>query len=111
MNEAWEPVEIRGPSTTDDFGHVSTSGDSVTVTCRVQPLVLAQDVGVDREGVFETLRVFAPAGTVVRSGCEVKIRGEWFTVLEPPHNFAEFRRPALGRHRPSLVFTCSRGEG
>lgn len=111
MNEAWEPVEIRQRPEVDEYGVPAGHGSSVTVTCRVQPLVLAQDVGQDREGAFVQLRVFAPSGTVVDDDSEVLIRGEWFTVLEPPHDFAAFRRPALSRHRPSVVFVCQRGEG
>ena len=58
------------------------------------------------------LRVFVPLGTVVDADSEVLIRGEWFSVMEPPHDFARvLRRPALSRHRPSVVFTCKRGEG
>lgn len=111
VNEAFEPVEIRSRAETDEYGRPLAPGSSVTVTCRVQPLVLAQDVGQDREGTMMQLRVFAPSGTVVDADSEVLIRGEWFSVMEPPHDFAVFRRPALSRHRPSVVFTCKRGEG
>lgn len=111
MDAAYEPVVIRQREQVDDDGNAVGGGDPVTVTCRVQPLVLNQDVGLDREGTTEQLRVFAPAGTVVDAETEVQIRGNWFTVLDPPHNYAQYRRPSLARHRPSTVFTCERGAG
>ena len=111
MNEAFEPVEIRDRPQVDDDGDLIPGTGSVTVTCRVQPLVLDQDVGVDREGTAEQLRVFAPSGTAVDAESEVVICGRVFRVVEPPHDYAAFRRPRLARHRPSTVFVCERGEG
>lgn len=111
MNEAWEPVTIRQPHAVDDDGNRVEGTESVTVTCRVQPLVLDEDVGRDREGTFTELRVFAPGGTLVTAQSEVEIRGELFRVSEPPHDWSAYRRPALARHRPSVVFIAKRGEG
>jgi hypothetical protein len=111
MNEAFEPVEIRDRPQVDDDGDLIPGTGSVTVTCLVQPLVLDQDVNVDREGTSEQLRVFAPAGTSVSAESEVVIRGRVFRVVEPPHDYAAFRRPRLARHHPSTVFVCERGEG
>lgn len=112
MIDAYEPVEIRSRPQVDDDGNLTDPGeDTRTVICRVQPLILSTDITVDQEGTSAKLRVFAPAGTTVDENSEVKIRGEWYQVMEPPHNYATYRRPAVRRHRPSTVFTCERSEG
>ena len=111
MNEAFEPVTIQDRPVVDDDGYAVGGGDPVTVNCRVQPLVLDEDVGRDREGTYTELRVFAPAGTRVSASSEAMIRGEWFRVSEPPHDWSAYRRPVMRRHRPSVVFVAKRGEG
>ena len=111
MNGAFEPVTIQDRPTTDDDGNLVGGGDPVTVTCRVQPLVLDEDVARDKDGTFTELRVFAPAGTRVTARSEVWILGVLFRVSEPPHNWSMYRRPVLARHRPSVVFIAKRGEG
>lgn len=111
MIEAFEPVTIQDRPVVDDDGYPVGGGDPVTVTCRVQPLVLDEDVGRDRQGTYTELRVFAPAGTRVTSRSQVMIRGEWFDVADPPHDYSLYRRPAMRRHRPSVVFVAKRGEG
>ena len=111
MNAAFEPVTIQDRATVDDDGYPVGGGDPVTVNWRGQPLGLDEDVGRDREGTYTELRVFAPAGTCVSASSEAMIRGEWFRVSEPPHDWSAYRRPVMRRHRPSVVFVAKRGEG
>lgn len=112
MNGAYEPVVIRQRAGVDDDGRKTPPGPSTEKLCRVQPLVLDQDIGTDREGTREELRVFAPAGTDVTDESEARIRGRWYRVTKPPHDYAAYRRPVLARrHRPSVVFVCERGAG
>lgn len=107
-----EPVQFKRAKQFDDDGFpIKGTGGSSTVMCRVQPLVLEQDIGRDHDGTFTELRIFAPAGTPVDSETVVTVRGKDFQVKEPPHDWSQFRRPLVASHRPSVVFVAQRGEG
>lgn len=62
------------------------------------------------QGDLQKLQVLAPAGTVLEEGRQVKIRGEVFRVEFAPFDYSHGRRPALGRHRPRVLFTVVRGD-
>ena len=107
-----EPVTFRRAMQFDDDGFpIPDEGREVTVSCRVQPLVLDEDTGRDRDGTFTELRVFAPAGTSVDSETVVVIRSDEYRVEAPPHDWHQYRRAALSSHRPSVVFVAKRGVG
>lgn len=55
-------------------------------------------------GDTTTLRVHAPAGTVVEEGATVLFRGEEYVVQFVPFDYSVGRRPALARHQPRTLF-------
>lgn len=61
-------------------------------------------------GDLSKLQVIAPAGTQVREGQHVQIRGDIYRVEFEPFDYSVGRRPVLGRHRPRVLFTVVRGE-
>lgn len=59
-------------------------------------------------GDTTTLRVLAPAGTVVEEGARVRYRGDEYTVKFEPFDYSVGRRPVLARHRPRTLFLIER---
>lgn len=59
-------------------------------------------------GDTTTLRVLAPAGTVVEEGARVRYRGDLYTVKFDPFDYSIGRRPVLARHRPRTLFLIER---
>lgn len=96
----------------DPDGYPLPGGEDVDVPgCIVQLASTDESVGVDRSAQVESLRVFAPAGTVVAHGRLVRIRGEVYRVAGIPFDWSAHRRPLFGGHRPRVEFTVERGEG
>ena len=79
--------------------------------CVISP---AGDQVVQGEGFIHgdltKLQVLAPAGTTVEEGQHVMIRDEIFRVEFVPFDYSVGRRPALGRHKPRVIFTVVRGD-
>ncbi|MBH5302758.1 hypothetical protein [Corynebacterium ulcerans] len=62
-------------------------------------------------GDISRLQIIAPAGTEVRDGDVVVIRGEKFIVMQRrSFDYSVGRRPVLRRHQPKVVFIVERGE-
>lgn len=59
-------------------------------------------------GDTTTLRVLAPAGTVVEEGARVRYRGDEYTVKFEPFDYSIGRRPVLARHHPRTLFLIER---
>lgn len=112
-DKSGETIKVLGQPVRDEWGQnlgrevlrkiehcvVSPAGDQV---------VKGEDY---THGDISKLQVIAPAGTVLRDGDVVDIRGEEFYV-DPLQSFdySVERRPALRRHRPKVIVTVSRGE-
>lgn len=61
-------------------------------------------------GDLTKLQVLAPAGTEVREGQHVQIRGEVYQVEHVPFDYSYGRRPLMSLHRPRVIFTVARGQ-
>ena len=62
-------------------------------------------------GDISRLQVIAPAGTAVRAGDVVVIRGEDYVVDQrQSFDYSVGRRPILATHHPRVVFIVERGE-
>lgn len=73
--------------------------------CVVEPAGQTDIDGHDVvSGDTTTLRVHAPAGTVIEEGAVVVYRGEEYVVKFPSFDYSRGRRPALARHRPRTLF-------
>lgn len=94
----------------DEDGNPIKSDAGVDIRgCVVEPV--GQATIDDRDivsGDTTTLRVLAPAGTVVDEGAKVRYRGEAYVVKFAPFDYAGGRRPVLARHRPRVVFVIER---
>lgn len=110
--EGSETVVLLGsPGGVDDDGYPIPGGEDRPVPgCTVQRNVTADDVDRDRDGRSVSLRVFAPAGTVIDPSRSVRIRGEEFRITGVPFDWSVGRRPLFGRHRPKVEFIATRGE-
>lgn len=77
--------------------------------CVVEP---ADQATIDDRDVVSgdttTLRVLAPAGTVVEEGARVHYRGDEYRVKFDPFDYSIGRRPVLARHRPRTLFLIER---
>lgn len=62
------------------------------------------------DGNTDTLRVLAPAGTVIKQGERVEVRGDEYKVKHIPFDASVGRRPALARHRPRTLIIVERKE-
>lgn len=80
--------------------------------CQVAPAgdQVVKGVGF-AHGDISRLQVIAPAGTVVRDGDTVVIRGEDYVVDQrQSFDYSVGRRPVLATHQPRVVFIVERGE-
>lgn len=112
-DENGETVFIKGGVIGRDSRDRPTYGPDVPVEhCVVSPAgdqVIRGDDFV--HGDITKLQVLAPAGTVVKDGDIVVIRGEDYTVQQlKSFDYSVGRRPAVARHRPKVVFVVERGE-
>lgn len=63
------------------------------------------------DGNTDRLRILAPAGTVIREGEIIEVRGITYRVQHIPFDYSVGRRPVLARHRPRVLFIAERKEG
>lgn len=113
FDEGSETVTILGAGGgVDDDGYPLPGTADVEVPgCIVQLASTDESRELDRTAQLESLRVFAPAGTVIESDRVVRIRGQVYRVVGIPFDWSITRRPVLGAHRPRVEFTVERGEG
>lgn len=104
-------VHGRGRGVDDDGYPLPVEPDREVVVKSVQPLSLEEIMATGRDGTHDVLRVWAPSGSGIRPDDEVTVRGLRYTVEKTSWDWAQHRRPALARHRPSEVFDCVRGVG
>lgn len=106
-----ETLEVIAAATTyDPDGNPirHPEGDAIH-HCVVEPA--GQATIDDRDvvsGDTTTLRVLAPAGTVVEEGARVLYRGDVYAVKFEPFDYSIGRRPVLARHRPRTLFLIER---
>ncbi|MEJ6013814.1 hypothetical protein WG936_08195 [Corynebacterium sp. H127] len=62
------------------------------------------------DGSTKQLQVLAPAGTAVKEGDILRIRGLEYRVKEIPWDWSMNRRPVLARHAPKVQIMCDRKE-
>ena len=108
-----ETVVIHGEAGgVDDRGYPIPGKPDVRVAAKsVQPLSQEEISDMGRDGVKDALRVWVPSGSQVEPGDEVTVRGQRYSVVKTSWDWGQNRRPALARHRPSVVFECVRGAG
>ena len=101
-----------GASGVDDDGYPLPGKPDRTIGVKsVQPLSLEEISEDDRQGIKDALRVWAMSGAVVAPGDRVTIRGLTYRVVTTAWDWSKYRRPALSRHKPGVVFDCVRGAG
>lgn len=112
-NQAGESILIRGGVVGRDRRGRPIYDEGRTVEhCVVSPagdqVVRGQDFV---HGDISKLQVIAPPGTKVEDGDVVVIRGEDFMVDQlVGFDYSPGRKPAVGHHRPPVVFVVERGE-
>lgn len=92
-----------------DGNPIRSAAGGVIRHCVVEPV--GQATIDDRDvvsGDTTTLRVLAPAGTVVEEGARVRYRRDVYTVKFDPFDYSRGRRPVLARHRPRTLFLIER---
>ena len=106
-----ETLQVVATATTydPDGNPIEHPEGAVIRHCVVEP---AGQAKIDDRDVVSgdttTLRVLAPAGTVVEEGARVKYRGDLYTVKFDPFDYSVGRRPVLARHRPRTLFLIER---
>lgn len=101
-----------GPPTKDaDDNIIPGSGrrpiDDCVVDTDGQSKINGEDVS---DGNSDRLRILAPAGTVLKEGQVLEIRGERYLVAHIPFDHSIGRRPVMSRHRPKVLIIAERRE-
>nr|WP_286981463.1 hypothetical protein [Corynebacterium sp. UBA5992] len=112
-DEYGETIKVLGEPARDQWGQILGREVLREVEhCVVSPVGDQVVNGEDyTHGDISKLQVIAPAGTVLRDGDVVDIRGEEFVVVPlQSFDYSVGRRPALRRHRPKVIVTVARGE-
>lgn len=105
-------IVMGGAGGVDDDGYpVPGEPDREIRVKSVQPLSLEEIAEDDRQGIKDALRVWAMSGAAVSPEDRVKIRGQTYRVVTTAWDWSKYRRPALSRHKPGVVFDCVRGAG
>jgi len=95
----------------DEDGNLVPGSGSVEYFCDVLPAGSSTSVETDAVVLSKKLDVYAPANISVNPGDRLIIRGEYWTVVELPFNWAYGRRkPAHPAHRPRTQILVERGE-
>lgn len=112
-DQAGETVRVKGKMIgRDPRGRPLYGSDTSIDHCVVSPAGDSVFKGEDfTHGDITKLQVLAPAGTVVRDGDVVTIRGEDYVVQQrTSFDYSVGRRPVLQRHQPKVLFVVERGE-
>lgn len=103
-----EPIVITGRTEFDDYGNAIENKKRRRIDgCVVEPNGDADSWERDVfGGNAKSLRVFAPAGTVINEGDNVDIRGTRYRVSVIPWDYSYRRSPWASFHQPKVVFIC-----
>lgn len=108
-----EQIEVWGRDRKDPDGRLIRGGlerviDDCVVDTAGQSTINGDDVP---DGNTDTLRILAPAGSNIRVGERVKVRGVDYVVQYIPFDYSYARRrPAVAYHRPRTLIIVERKE-
>lgn len=107
-----EIVKFIGPEYVDADGYL-VGGDVVAApVCDVYPAGAGRIDMDDVDGDTSKLTILAPAGVPVTEGMVAVVRGETYTVVHSPWDWAVGRRrSAVARHRPRVEITVEIARG
>ena len=108
-----EQIDVWGRDRKDPDGRLIRGGlerviDDCVVDTAGQSTINGADVP---DGNTDTLRILAPAGSNIRVGERVKVRGVEYVVKFIPFDYSHSRRrPAVAYHRPRTLIIVERKE-